>query len=158
VPVARGLGGLDLGAKRESKSFARRIGETENSHNSRRGHLEMGTQTTRHLQHTRSLPAQGSLRPPPQHASLWSKLWNLKHWPKITLFLWLVAHSSILTWDNLSKRGFVGPSMCLLCGEAEETMEHLLNSCHYTAQLWDQAGAGYAHLRPPQGQHSGDHH
>jgi hypothetical protein len=76
---------------------------------------------------------------PLPNAKVWCKLWNLKHWPKITLFLWLVIHSSILTWDNLSKRGFVGPSICLLCGEAEETMNHLLNSCHYTAQIWDQA-------------------
>jgi hypothetical protein len=69
---------------------------------------------------------------------VWCKIWSLKHWPKITLFLWLVSHSSILTWDNLSKRGFVGPSICILCGEADETMNHLLNSCPYTAQLWDQ--------------------
>jgi hypothetical protein len=47
----------------------------------------------------------------------WNKIWALKHWPKISLFLWLVTHSSILTWDNLSKRGFVGPSICMLCGE-----------------------------------------
>jgi hypothetical protein len=68
VPVARGLGRPQLGAKRESKSFAGRIGEAENSHNRRRGHPKVGTQTKRHLQHTRSIPAQGSLRPPPQHA------------------------------------------------------------------------------------------
>jgi hypothetical protein len=68
----------------------------------------------------------------------WCKLWSLKHWPKITLFLWLMNHSSILTWDNLVRRGFAGPSICLLCGEAEETMNHLLNSCHYTTQIWDQ--------------------
>jgi hypothetical protein len=70
---------------------------------------------------------------------VWHKIWSLKHWPKITLFLWLVSHSSILTRDNLLKRGFVGPSLCILCGEAEETMNHLLNSCPYTAQIWDQA-------------------
>jgi hypothetical protein len=69
---------------------------------------------------------------------VWHKIWNLKHWPKMTLFLWLVSHSSILTWDNLSKRGFVGPSICMLCGEEYKTMNHLLNSCPYTAQLWDQ--------------------
>jgi hypothetical protein len=72
-------------------------------------------------------------------SKVWQKIWNLKHWPKITLFLWLVSHSSILTWDNLLKRGFVGPSICILCGEAEETMNHLLNTCPYTAQIWDQA-------------------
>jgi hypothetical protein len=46
--------------------------------------------------HTDPLPA----------SKIWQKIWNLKHWPKITLFLWLVSHSSILTWDNLLKRGF----------------------------------------------------
>jgi hypothetical protein len=76
---------------------------------------------------------------PPSDSDVWRKIWNLKHWPKITLFLWLVSHSSILTWDNLLKRGFVGPSLCILCGAAEETMNHLLNTCPYTAQIWDQA-------------------
>jgi hypothetical protein len=72
---------------------------------------------------------------PPPDLEIWGKIWNLRHWPKITLFLWLVSHSSILTWDNLLKRGFVGPSLCILCGEAEETITHLLNTCPYTAQL-----------------------
>jgi hypothetical protein len=48
---------------------------------------------------------------PPLDSEVWGKIWNLKHWPKIMLFLWLVSHSSILTWDNLLKRGFVGPSL-----------------------------------------------
>jgi len=96
------------------------------------GHKPQGTFSTREAYW---LKAPSDLLP---NAQLWRKIWNLKHWPKITLFLWLVAHSRILTWDNLSKRGFVGPSMCLLCGKAQETMEHFLNSCHYTAQLWDQ--------------------
>jgi ribonuclease HI len=76
---------------------------------------------------------------PPSDSDVWRKIWKLKHWPKITLFLWLVSHSSILTWDNLLKRGFVGPSLCILCGAAEENMNHLLNTCPYTAQIWDQA-------------------
>ena len=75
---------------------------------------------------------------PPPTRKVWHKIWNLKHWPKITLFFWLVSHSSILTWDSLSKRGFVGPSICMLCGEADETLNHLLNSCPYIAQIWDQ--------------------
>jgi ribonuclease HI len=32
----------------------------------------------------------------------------------------------------------VGPSVCILCGEAAETMNHLLTSFPYTAQIWDQ--------------------
>ena len=62
---------------------------------------------------------------PPPTNELWRKIWSLKHWPKVTAFLWLISHSSILTWDNLSKRGFLEPSICLLCGNAEETMNHL---------------------------------
>jgi len=76
---------------------------------------------------------------PIPNTAAWQKLWNLKHWPKVTLFLWLVLHSSILTWDNLMKRGFVGPSICILCGEAEETQNHILNTFPFTAQVWDQA-------------------
>jgi hypothetical protein len=30
------------------------------------------------------------------------------------------------------------PLYALLCGEAEETLNHLLNTCPYTAQVWDQ--------------------
>jgi hypothetical protein len=84
-----------------------------------------------------SYQVKTQLDPPPTR-KIWSKIWNLKHCTKITLFLWLVSHSSILTWDNLSKRGFIGPSICMLCGEGYKTMNHLLNSIPYTAQIWDQ--------------------
>jgi hypothetical protein len=66
------------------------------------------------------------------------KIWSTKHWPKISTFLWLVAHRSILTWDNLMKWGFIGPSICpLFLGEAE-SQNHLLNLCFYSSQVWDQ--------------------
>jgi hypothetical protein len=96
------------------------------------GHRPKGTFST---QEAYQLLTQTN--PPPTN-ELWRKIWSLQHWPKVTTFLWLISHSSILTWDNLSKRGFLGPSICLLCESAEETMNHLLNSCSYTAQLWDQ--------------------
>jgi hypothetical protein len=67
---------------------------------------------------------------------VWSKIWSLKHWPKISLFLWLVTHTSILTWDNLLKRGFVGSSICMLYGEDAKTLNHLANTCPYTTQVW----------------------
>lgn len=51
--------------------------------------------------------------------------------------MWLVYHRKILTWDNIRKRGVLGPSRCLLYGEQEETMEHLLNSCIFTSWLWN---------------------
>ena len=33
---------------------------------------------------------------------------------KVKLFMWLVHQKKILTWENLLKRGFVGPSKCHL--------------------------------------------
>jgi len=51
--------------------------------------------------------------------------------------MWLVHHKKILTWDNIRKRGVIGPSICQLCKAQEETMEHILNSCTYTTWLWD---------------------
>jgi hypothetical protein len=67
----------------------------------------------------------------------WDKLWNNPHWPKIKIFQWLILHNQILTWKNLRKRGFIGPSRCHLCQAKEETTNHLLDECTYTTEIWD---------------------
>jgi hypothetical protein len=69
----------------------------------------------------------------------WDKLWNNPQWPKIKNFKWLVLHNRILTWENLRKRGFIGPSRCHLCQAKEETTNHLLDECNYTTEIWDWA-------------------
>ena len=40
----------------------------------------------------------------------WGNIWGNPQWPKIKVFKWLVLHNRILTWENLRKRGFIGPS------------------------------------------------
>jgi ribonuclease HI len=86
---------------------------------------------------------------------VWEKIWSIKHWPKISTFLWLVAHKGILTWDNLTKRGFVGPSIFPLCWKDSESQNHLLNLCSYSTQIWDHCCLNHAHhrsqMRRPQG-------
>lgn len=113
---------------------------TKNSHTARGGHLALGTLPKGHLQHPRGLCCQGQSQSPPAR-KVWSKIWLLKHWPKINIFLWLVAHGSILTWDNLTKRGFIGLSICPLCLEEAETMNHLLNICPFSTQVWDHCAS-----------------
>lgn len=76
------------------------------------------------------LDSQGSVR-------IWQKLWRRKSQTKIKLFVWLVHHRKILTWNNIRKRGILGPSKCQLYGAQEETIEHLLNSFIFTSRLWD---------------------
>lgn len=68
---------------------------------------------------------------------VWQKIWNHQGWMKIKLFLWLFHHMKILTQDNIQRTGVLGPSRCQLCEAQEETMEHLLNDCILTSQLWD---------------------
>jgi hypothetical protein len=46
-------------------------------------------------------------------------------------------HKGILTWDNLTKRGFVGPSVFPLCWKDSESQIHLLNLCPFSTQIWD---------------------
>jgi hypothetical protein len=67
----------------------------------------------------------------------WGKIWCNPQWPKIKLFEWLVLHNRILTWENLRKRGFIGPYHHHLCQSKEETTNHLLDEFSYTAELWD---------------------
>jgi hypothetical protein len=70
---------------------------------------------------------------------IWTVVWKSKFWPKISTFLWLLIQNKILTWDNLQKRGFIGPSICHLCNQHEENMEHLLNNCTINVVIWDHA-------------------
>jgi len=67
----------------------------------------------------------------------WStKVWDSLFWPKIKTFLWLLMRGKTLTWDNLRKKGFSGPSICPMCRKAEETINHLFNSCNWANSIW----------------------
>lgn len=81
----------------------------------------------------------------------WKKLWEGKWWPKVTMFAWLVCRERILTWDQMQKRGMVGPSWCYLCNNDIENQEHLLNSCLYTQSLWEEVRVLFGQVnRDPQ--------
>eukprot|EP00253_Pinus_taeda_P011019 PITA_11019 len=69
---------------------------------------------------------------------LWNNIWNSTIWPKVSTFLWLLSHNRILTWDNLRKRNFVGPSMCPNCKQDEETVLHLMQTCQLGRKLWEK--------------------
>ena len=65
--------------------------------------------------------------------------WYIQSIPKVDLFCWIVAHRSILTAENLRKRGLEGPSICPLCKKNEENMDHLLISCPFSREVWREA-------------------
>lgn len=55
---------------------------------------------------------------------------------KLKCFTWLVYFDKILTWNNLLKRGFVGPGVCSLCFNDEESADHLFGTCSYFLRVW----------------------
>jgi hypothetical protein len=64
------------------------------------------------------------------------EVWNWQIPLRIKLFCWLMFENIILTWDNLSKRGFFGPSRCVLCGEREESLKHLMVEFFFSKEVW----------------------
>jgi hypothetical protein len=119
----------------EEELGRRKITVTEGEDQLRWGQKDGGEFNLKEVQHYMADPGQDD---PVQH---WDKLWNNPQWPKIKIFQWLILHNRILTWDNLRKRGFTGPSRCHLCQTQEETTNHLLDECAYTAELWDWAAS-----------------
>jgi hypothetical protein len=90
----------------------------------------------------------GNLTAKNVYNALASKLWSPKlcgwrrtFWvwdlaPKIKLFTWLLLEDRILTWDNLQRRGWSGPSIFYLCLQMPETTFHLMVQCRFAQQVW----------------------
>jgi ribonuclease HI len=75
---------------------------------------------------------------------LWT--WDLAY--KIKLFTWLVVENKILTWENLQKKGWEGPSVFPLCSRDSEMVFHLFVHCTFTLQLWQILTAAYSVSSP----------
>ena len=69
---------------------------------------------------------------------LWQFVWAHGTWPKVSTFLWLLSHKRILTWDNLLKQGFIGPSQCPNCKQNIETIQHLMLTCTLASKLCEK--------------------
>ena len=70
---------------------------------------------------------------------IWNFLWSKAFIPKIDMFCWTLAHKSILSGENLMKRGMEGPTRCPLCKTENESSDHILLGCHFSKEVWKQA-------------------
>ena len=68
--------------------------------------------------------------------TVWKFIWSKPFIPKIDIFCWSIAHKSILTGDNLKKRGMEGPSRCPLCKLKEETADHIILDYPFSKEVW----------------------
>ena len=65
-------------------------------------------------------------------------MWKTKLRKKITIFISLVMRNRILTCENITKRGMVGPYRCFLCELEDETTIHLLDTCNFISTICDR--------------------
>jgi hypothetical protein len=94
-----------------------------------------GTTTGNTLQPQATRLLQAIPHVPPDPTS-WKTIWSHKSIPKIDMFTWTMAHKSILTSENLRRRGWQGPSRCPLC----MTEEKPLTTCYSLAPMQKRSG------------------
>lgn len=68
--------------------------------------------------------------------SLSHVFWKLSCAPKFIYFSWLVFYNKNLSWENLRKIQWHGPSRCQMCKIEEESNFHMFFQCSSTQQIW----------------------
>lgn len=70
-------------------------------------------------------------------ASMFPKaLWKTGCLPRMIFFAWVLFNNRNLTWENLRKRCWHGPSRCSMCESDEETNLHMFFQCISTQEIW----------------------
>lgn len=68
--------------------------------------------------------------------------------PKCIFILWLVLHDRLATCSYLERIGVQVDHGCCLCGEGEETMDHMFFECHFVQEVWTQVTTWCGISRP----------
>jgi hypothetical protein len=76
-------------------------------------------------------------------------LWKTKIPIKVRIFLWLMINCSVLTKNNLLRRGWTGDSHCHFCSK-EESIDHLLFSCALAKLIWQVILCAFQLVRPQE--------
>lgn len=57
---------------------------------------------------------------------------------KNSCFMWLCIKTRFTLGKTCRRKGFIGPGICSLCHEAEETLNHMLGSCKFFHTSWNE--------------------
>jgi hypothetical protein len=55
---------------------------------------------------------------------------------RVKLFLWLACRKRVWTADQRLRRGLDTHTICLLCDQENETVDHILVSCSWAKEVW----------------------
>lgn len=66
----------------------------------------------------------------------WKRLWSLPIPEHIKAFVWRAIRGILPTAENLVKKKVLVDSVCKICGEASESLDHCFRFCHVARQVW----------------------
>lgn len=52
------------------------------------------------------------------------------------VFSWLCLKNRVLIGDNYRIKGGIGPSVCILCLQDDESIQHIFVECEITQEIW----------------------
>ena len=67
---------------------------------------------------------------------LWKTCWKINTPPKVRTFIWKALKNILPLAANLKNRHITHTGVCKVCGLEEETLEHCLLLCPWTACTW----------------------
>jgi hypothetical protein len=76
-------------------------------------------------------------------------LWKTKILMKVRIFLWLMLKCSVVTIENLPRRGWTGDPHCHFCSKTE-SIDHLLFSCALAKLIWYVILCAFQLVRLPE--------
>jgi hypothetical protein len=71
------------------------------------------------------------------------QLWKISAPPRVKLFFWLVMHGRCWTTHRRWRHGLQESSSCIICDQAEETMDHIILGCVFSREVWSSCLKGF---------------
>ncbi|XP_023633451.1 uncharacterized protein LOC111829047 [Capsella rubella] len=69
-----------------------------------------------------------------------AQVWDLQTDPKIKVFLWKILSGALPVATALISRGMRTDNLCQICGEEDESINHVLFTCSWARQVWALSG------------------
>lgn len=70
-------------------------------------------------------------------AKLYQAIWKMNIPPKLKNFWWRVSPNSLSVAETLRRRGCNTGKDCQLCGENEESLNHMRFQCSISKEIWE---------------------